>query len=91
MRWKQKTLEMESEWEGVFMLVFSSALMQVVISTHGNGTMLEQPRCECSAGFTGKYCQVSDAGDGDGCIGLWRWPRTVMMEALSFRQNWTIH
>ena len=28
--------------------------------------LLEQPRCECKAGFTGKYCQESLGGDGDG-------------------------
>ena len=28
--------------------------------------MLEQPRCECRAGFTGKYCQESVAGNSDG-------------------------
>jgi len=29
----------------------------------GNGTMAEEPRCQCKGGFTGKYCQNSINGD----------------------------
>jgi len=37
-----------------------------ICSWHGNGTMLEEPRCQCRGGFTGKYCQESLAGDSGG-------------------------
>eukprot|EP00092_Neocalanus_flemingeri_P006703 GFUD01007240.1.p1 GENE.GFUD01007240.1~~GFUD01007240.1.p1 ORF type:complete len:882 (+),score=165.63 GFUD01007240.1:158-2803(+) len=31
----------------------------------GNGTMVDQPRCQCKNGFSGKYCQDS-LGESDG-------------------------
>ena len=33
-------------------------------SWHGNGTMVEQPRCRCKEGFSGKYCQESKDESG---------------------------
>ena len=40
-----------------------------VCSWYGNGSLAELPRCKCQQGFTGRYCEQTLTGEGDG---VWR-------------------